>query len=294
MKTKRIFSILGVIILLFIGVSCTKIETPPNLNDSGKDNLQKMYNVVAHRGGYLECLRPENSISSLKYSIQIGCYAAEGDIVITKDNEILIAHIVDGYKINNLAPYEHTLAEIRAAGKLANGEDIPTLRDFINILKDKEQNPIGLKIWLDVKELTKNGQSLGIAYPVNACFRAAEIIKEMKAEEYCEFLIPTGNDIINEVRDKIADEYKINIAWMTSTHPGNYKQAWAQLAFTKIFGEGTTYGPLDYIEAGVPLSVYNVDDDQTMDAVIPYYPKLKAIFSNYPNKLIEKLKAKGY
>jgi len=51
---------------------------------------------------------------------------------------------------------------------------------------------------------------------------------------------------------------------------------------------------MDYISAGVPLSVYNVDDDETMDAVIPYYPKLKAIFTNYPSKLIQKLRAQGY
>ena len=51
---------------------------------------------------------------------------------------------------------------------------------------------------------------------------------------------------------------------------------------------------MDYINSGVPLVVYNVDDDATMDTVIPYYPKLKAIFTNYPSKLIQKLRAQGY
>jgi len=81
---------------------------------------------------------------------------------------------------------------------------------------------------------------------------------------------------------------------MTCTHPDNYGKAWAQLSYDKIFGDNTAYGPMDYISAGVPLSVYNVDDDETMDAVIPYYPKLKAIFTNYPSKLIQKLRAQGY
>lgn len=51
---------------------------------------------------------------------------------------------------------------------------------------------------------------------------------------------------------------------------------------------------MDYIGAGIPLVLYNVDDDAAMDLVIPYYPKLQAIFTNYPSKLIQKLRAKGY
>ena len=129
---------------------------------------------------------------------------------------------------------------------------------------------------------------------MDASRAACEIIKEMKAQSLCEFLIPTGGSIFDVVRDKVIDEYRINLAWMTCTHPDNYGKAWAQLSYDKIFGDNTAYGPMDYISAGVPLSVYNVDDDETMDAVIPYYPKLKAIFTNYPSKLIQKLRAQGY
>jgi hypothetical protein len=31
-----------------------------------------------------------------------------------------------------------------------------------------------------------------------------------------------------------------------------------------------------------------------MNAVLPYYPRLKAIFTNYPAMLIQKLKDQGY
>ena len=198
----------------------------------------------------------------------------------------------DGW--NGLEPFDHTVAEIRAAGTLANGEPVPTLRDFIRVLQDPELNPHGMRLWLDVKRLTKNGEEIDVNHSINACYRACEIIKEMKAQSLCEFLIPTGGSIFDVVRDKVIDEYRINLAWMTCTHPDNYGKAWAQLSYDKIFGDNTAYGPMDYISAGVPLSVYNVDDDETMDAVIPYYPKLKAIFTNYPSKLIQKLRAQGY
>lgn len=280
---------------LFLGttVGC-EAQTPPNIDKSPTDEPARVYKVVAHRGGYLECGKPDCSIASLQYAMQIGCYASEADIVLTADNDIIVAHPVSGHLINGLAPYEHTVAEIRAAGTLANGEEVPTLRDFIEAVKDKKQNPNGMKLWLDVKKLTKDGNNVGLDYSIDACLRACEIIKEMDAEDYCEFLIPTGNEMINAVRDKVASEYKINIAWMTATHPTNYHQAWAQLSYGKIFGGNTTYEPLDYIRAGVPLSVYGVDTHETMDKVIPYYPELKAIFSNYPNKLIQRLKEKGY
>ena len=235
--------------VLAVVCGCTKLETPPNKNQPSGDGTG-VYKVVAHRGGYQECARPDCSISSLKYAIMLRCFASECDIVLTGDNDVLVAH--------------------------------------------PELNPHGMRLWLDVKRLTKNGEEIDVNHSINACYRACEIIKEMKAQSLCEFLIPTGGSIFDVVRDKVIDEYRINLAWMTCTHPDNYGKAWAQLSYDKIFGDNTAYGPMDYISAGVPLSVYNVDDDETMDAVIPYYPKLKAIFTNYPSKLIQKLRAQGY
>lgn len=291
MKTAQ--SIISLSIVLTVLCGCVKLETPPNKNQTSGDGTE-VYKVVAHRGGYQECGRPDCSISSLKYAIMLRCFASECDIVLTKDNEILVAHPQSGYLVNGLEPFNHTVAEIRAAGTLTNGEEVPTLRDFIKVLQDPEQNPHGMRLWLDVKRLTKNDKEIDVNYSIDACYRACEIIKEMKAQSLCEFLIPTGGSIFDVVRDRVIDEYRINLAWMTCTHPGNYGKAWAQLSYTKIFGDNTTYGPLDYIGAGVPLSVYNVDDDASMNTVIPYYPKLKAIFTNYPSKLIQKLKEKGY
>jgi glycerophosphoryl diester phosphodiesterase len=290
MKRFKLFVLLTSVVVAMC--SCTDYDTPPNKVQYASDG-GVIYKVVAHRGGYLECLRPACSVAALKYAIYLRCYASECDIVLTKDNDVMVVHPTSGYLVNGLEPFNHTVEEIRAAGTLTNGEEIPTLRDFINVLQDSEQNPYGLKVWLDVKRLTKNDKEIDVNYTINACYRACEIIKEMHAQNLCEFLIPTGTDIFNTVKDTVIDEYKINLAWMTCTNPDKYGKAWAQLAYAKIFGENTTYGPLDYITAEVPLSVYNVDDDESMDAVIPYYPKLKAIFTNYPSKLIQKLKTKG-
>ena len=275
---------------------CLEIETPENWTEKPETEKTAVYKVVAHRGGSAECKLPDCSVASLKYAISQNCYASEADIVLTGDKDILICHPDGNGRVNGLDPGTHTLAEIRAAGNLSNGELIPTLTDFLKIVMDKELNPNGMKLWLDVKRFADADRS------INACLRASEIIAGANAQNYCEFLIPTGEDIFMAVRDKVINDYKINIAWMTCTNPAKYAdpkdygKVWAQLAYRKILGDNpeSKYRPLDYFNAGLPLSIYGPDDDKTMADVIQYYPKLKAIFTNYPAKLISKLREQKY
>ena len=275
---------------------CLEIETPENWTEKPETEKTAVYKVVAHRGGSAECKLPDCSVASLKYAISQNCYASESDIVLTGDKYILICHPDGNGRVNGLDPGTHTLAEIRAAGNLSNGELIPTLTDFLKIVMDKELNPNGMKLWLDVKRFDDAGRS------INACLRASEIIAGANAQDYCEFLIPTGEDIFMAVRDKVINDYKINIAWMTCTKPEKYAdpkdygKVWAQLAYRKILGDNpeSSYRPLDYFNAGLPLSIYGADDDKTIADVIQYYPKLKAIFTNYPAKLISKLREQKY
>ena len=275
---------------------CLEIETPENWIEKPETEKTAVYKVVAHRGGSAECKLPDCSVASLKYAISQNCYASESDIVLTGDKDILICHPDGNGRVNGLDPGTHTLAEIRAAGNLSNGELIPTLTDFLKIVMDKEVNPNGMKLWLDVKRFDDAERS------INACLRASEIIAGANAQSYCEFLIPTGEDIFMAVRDKVINDYKINIAWMTCTNPAKYAdpkdygKVWAQLAYSKILGDnpGSSYRPLDYFNAGLPLSIYGADDDKTIADVIQYYPKLKAIFTNYPARLISKLKEQKY
>lgn len=275
---------------------CLEIETPENWTEKPETEKTSVYKVVAHRGGSAECKHPDSSVASLKYAISQNCYASETDIVLTGDKDILICHPDGNGLVNGLDPATHTVDEIRTAGKLSNGEPIPTLTDFLKIVMDKKLNPNGMKLWLDVKRLADAERS------INACLRASVIISGANAQSYCEFLIPTGEDIFMAVRDRVINDYKINIAWMTCTNPAKYAdpkdygKVWAQLAYRKILGDNpeSKYSPLDYFNAGLPLSIYGADDDKTIADVIPYYPKLKAIFTNYPAKLISKLREQKY
>ena len=293
---KKMNMMLAACALISMLPGCLEIDTPENIVEKpAEGDGVPVYKVVAHRGGSAECKLPDSSVASLEYAIGLNCYASETDIVITADRDILICHPDGNGLVNGLDPYTHTVAEIRAAGKLANGEQIPTLSDFLNVVTDRKKNPNGLKLWLDVKRWSDISRS------VEACLRACVIISGAGAQDFCEFLIPTGEDIFMAVRDKVINDYKINIAWMTCTSPAmysdpkDYGKVWAQLAYRKILGASpeSSYRPLDYFNAGLPLSIYGVDDDASMAETIPYYPKLKAIFTNYPAALIAKLKENG-
>ena len=293
---KKLTSIIIFAAGLVLLSGCLEIETPENRTEKPETEQTAVYKIVAHRGGSAECKLPDCSVASLKYAISQNCYASEADIVLTGDKDILICHPDGNGQVNGLDPATHTVDQIRKAGKLSNGEPIPTLTDFLKIVMDKKLNPNGMKLWLDVKRLADAERS------INACLRASVIISGANAQSYCEFLIPTGEDIFMAVRDKVINDYKINIAWMTCTNPAKYAdpkdygKVWAQLAYSKILGDnpGSSYRPLDYFNAGLPLSIYGVDDDKTMADVIQYYPKLKAIFTNYPAKLISKLREQKY
>ena len=92
--------------------------------------------IVAHRFGASECGAPDNSMEALKYAMSLGVYGAECDAYITKDNEVIIAHASGTCEINGNVPYKTTLAKIRAAGKLSNGEQIPTPQCAKTALRD--------------------------------------------------------------------------------------------------------------------------------------------------------------
>lgn len=294
---KNMTIILAITAMLVSLSGCLKIDTPENwVEKPAEEETSSTYKIVAHRGGSMEAKLPDSSIASLEYALSLNCYASETDIVITSDNDILVCHPDGNNKVNGFDPFAHTVAEIRGTGKLSNGEQIPTLSDFLKVVMDKKKNPNGMKLWLDVKRFDD------VSHSVDACFRAAMIISDAGAQDYCEFLIPTGTDIFNAVRDRLINEYKINVAWMTCTaadkyaDPKDFGKVWAQIAYRKILGDNpeTSYRPLDFFSAGLPLSIYGVDDDASMAETIPYYPKLKAIFTNYPAMLIGKLKEQKY
>lgn len=276
-------------------VSCTK-------EDASTPTKKPIYKVVSHRGGYSESSLPQCCIQGLVYSHTIGCYAAECDIVITKDGYALIAHPDDG-KVNGLVPYQATLAEIRAAGKLANGENIPIMEDFVAWLTNPEKNTKGMKIWIDTKAWSNTD------YTIDAINAAYKVIKDNNACKFCEFIIPNSGDLFSKVRNTdMCKEGLCYVGWMADSpekliDPSTFTATtWHQTKYT-AFATGTTtpkYSVEQYLAAGVDLSIWCTstsasEDTNLLKPMMQYYsnPHFKAFFVNYPSAAIKAIKAAG-
>lgn len=252
--------------------------------------------VVAHRGGARESGNPDNSRASLKYTMSLKCYAMECDIYWTKDNNVIIGHATDTYFINGLKPWEHTLTEIRKAGVLKNGETIPTLEDFLEIVQ-VEGNCT--KLVLDIKNL--DGSLT--AYPIKAVQRACEIIKERKAEKFCEFIC-TGNETVAAAAANCMVVYGIPVGWMANKNPAGHKAKgfnWANLSaksYMTPYGDGERTID-EFKNAGMQISVFNIDltagdgnavySEEAVNYYINRYSDLRFICTNYPKWMLSKL-----
>jgi len=255
------------------------------------------YKIVAHRGGSAECGFPDNSRASLKYAMQLKCYGSECDIYWTKDNNVIIGHADGEYKLNGLRPWEATLEQIQKAGMLKNGETLPSLDDFLDIVM-VEGNCT--KLILDIKNLSSSLTD----YPIKAVKRACEIIKGRGAEAWCEFIC-TGNETVARSASQCQTVYKIPVGWMAQKSASEHKAfgfTWANLnAANHItpYGKGTL--TLDsFLNAGMDLSIFNIDkqagdgnavySDEAVAYYVGYYSKLKFLCTNYPSWLINKVK----
>lgn len=100
--------------------------------------------VIAHRGYWKTEGSAQNSISSLNNTHRIGVYGSEFDVHITRDGIVVVFHDddIDGIKIEN-AQY----ADIKDK-RLANGECIPTLKEYLEAAKSLD----GMKMILEIKE----------------------------------------------------------------------------------------------------------------------------------------------
>jgi len=273
-------------------IVCGTVSLDVTVLQNGNPAAAHLYKIVAHRGGYLENGLPPCSIASLKKTIGQYCYGSECDIMWTKDNEVIVCH-PENNMINGLVPSNHTLAEIQAAGTLENGEKVPSLRDFLAVLKDKTINKYGTCLWMDVKGNTTDLQE-------KVMYRAAQIAKECNACEYVEFLVPNGYSSYIAMKDYMATNYGISCAWNGNiTQPAGYGAGgWAQLPYSN-YRTSDYWPPTKLLDAGVSLSIYHTPSSASSCAsfykdVFPYYAKLKAIFVNFPEDTINNLVKGGY
>lgn len=245
--------------------------------------------VVAHRGGSLEAGLPDNSMAALEYSIELGLFAMEVDIYITKDNQVVVAHASSADKINGFYPWEATYGQL-AAAKLSNGEQLPRLEDFLDRILEAGTT----RLWLDVKSISAVPATEADAYSSRAAERAAEIIREKKAHNFVEFIVGKASVLR---RTLTASKGDWNCAYMnTGISPTSFLNqgtTWANLSIDNIFyNNGTLSGDYsleDYTALGIKVSVYNVDSEENRAWYAGRAASLYAICTNYPKAMLKAL-----
>lgn len=250
--------------------------------------------VVAHRGGAKEAGEavPDNSLAALDYAMALGCYASECDIYITADKRVVVAHADGEGKIFGHYPFESTLDELRAAGTLTNGEQLPTLEDYLDHAMKKGSCT---RLWLDIKNVTK--PSALPDHPVEACKQACKIVADKKAVKWVEFIC-TGDAAVMSRCAPIVWRYEgLNMGCMGGNKPISYytdhSYEWANINVDYMLDATHSKGPHtvdDFVNAGVAISVYNVDKPKNMRYYIERLDRMKAICTNNPHLLLQEMK----
>ena len=301
--------IVGFSLVATLLTGCNKAETldwkdfPGKEKEEKKDDAPKPMKadniVVAHRGGSAESGCPDNSVAGLRYCIQNGIYGCECDAYITSDNNVIIAHATADYKVNGLTPWDHTLAEIRKAGVLSNGEQIPTLQDILDVAVDEKSQT---KIFIELKKLDASHLNF-----ITLCGkRVSEIVKEKSAMNFVTFLCTGTNDNVMKTTKSYADEVGCDFQVNTNKTVkqlqtlgldwGNYPSDY----LTPEFGGTGSIDPRGFTAEKMSISMFFIDKKKynaysiTEDKMVKFYMDniglFRTICSNYPVWLKAKIK----
>jgi len=171
------------------------------------NEVPKGAEVVAHRGYWRAEGSAQNSRAGLQKAQELGAYAAETDIWITTDGELMVNHDAS---FNGVSIQNSTGAECKAL-TLSNGEKMPTLQDLLTIIKES-QTPT--KLFIEIKEHSPAQRSR------DAASAAVRLVKENNLEDKVEY-ISFSMDACEQV---IADDPKALVAYVRGgVDPENLK-----------------------------------------------------------------------
>lgn len=131
--------------------------------------------VVAHRGAWKKAGTAENSIAALNNAIRLGCGASEFDVHMSADSVLVINHdpSVQG------RPIETTDSKELLTIKLANGETLPALSEFLK--QGTNQNKTKLVLEIKPSSISKER---GIA----TARRVVQLVRAMQAQAWIDYI----------------------------------------------------------------------------------------------------------
>ncbi|MDR3713523.1 MAG: DUF4434 domain-containing protein [Puia sp.] len=141
---------------------------------AGKDGF--IHNgVIAHRGAWKNHGVSENSIGSLKNAIMLGCEGSEFDVWMSADSGVIISHdpVIGGKRIETTSS-----AELEKVA-LLNNDFVPTLQQYLNIIKTQHRT----RLFLEIKSsLISQERSLALTD------RVVRMVRESGARDWVDYI----------------------------------------------------------------------------------------------------------
>lgn len=260
---------------------------------------EKNIYVAAHRGW--STVYPENTMTAFRAALTLPIDQLETDVRITKDGELVLIHdaTVDRTTNGTGLVCEKTFDEIRAldAGSWKDekfrGEKIPTLREFMELVKDHPT----ITLDIELKEYPTEGHE-EISYSV--CDRTLAMIEEYGFSD--RVVINTFSGKLHEyIYTKYGEKYRLHM-YYPITHMGKkfaenpYLHAYCCCMFRAFYEKYNMAGKDEFEKMralGVqPWAGTAVRNDEGVDLAIENGATL--ITCNNPDVILELLRQKGY
>ncbi|MEC5146841.1 glycerophosphodiester phosphodiesterase family protein [Chitinophaga sp. 212800010-3] len=227
--------------------------------------------VIAHRGAWKHHEGSQNSITSLKDAIRLGCEGSEFDVWLSSDNQLVISHDpeIGGKKVE-----ESTMADLQAV-QLKNGDHVPSLEEYIDVIMTQGSTRL-------VLELKPSGKGKGQLLAT----KAMALVRAKKAQAWM-FYISFDYNICKKLKeldpaakiaylngDKTPEQLKADGIWGLDYHQQVFKQQPQLIAISR--------------QQGITTNAWTVDAPEIMDVLLK--DGVDYITTNEPEILLEKVR----
>lgn len=243
--------------------------------------------VAAHRG-WLD-KHPENTLAAFRGALTLDVDQLETDVRVTKDGELVLIHDATLERTTNGTGKvcDYTLEELRKLDA-GNGEKIPTLIEFMELVKDHPT----ITLDIELKEYPIDGWD-EVAYDV--CDRTLKIIDDYGFTDRC--VINTWNGKLHEyINATYGDKYKLHM-YYPIRHLGEVtKDPYPYGYCTCVFGIGTEVSIEDVkqLHRDKDIQIWAgtyARDEKSIDTAIEMGTVL--ITCNNPDEVLEILRRKN-
>jgi glycerophosphoryl diester phosphodiesterase len=229
--------------------------------------------VIAHRGAWKNTGAPENSIDALNHAVRLGCEGSEFDVHMSADSLPVVNHdpLIQGVSIAK------SNADQLLQIKLANGETLPTLEDYLKT--GMKQNKTKLILELKPSEIGKE-------HSIALTRKAVALVESLHGQAWVDY-ISFDYDVCKEVM-KIAPYAKV--AYLKGDKSPD------ELAADKFFGLDYNFSVLqknpDWIKEAksrnLTVNVWTVNDRPLLEDLLKQ--NVDFITTNEPELLLTMVK----